>query len=405
MLSRRSVLSSLPIIAIALSDAMSQTAAISSSPASSVDELSDAPPNEEGRADFAGAWGIDTPGGIIGLAPAPSIPDGYAESFGSQSFSRFEDIDAFFSTRTGGSFNSWFNHAVAGRDQWIGKRIVGAQIEENFKTFWTQFLDGHSYTLMEFIAYMSVFINECDGNLTPVIERVGSKSHPGLAYPFDQIEFISPTGSKWHKQSYNDRNGALSAYEAFRSAIFVNAHGGLARPKELNPSDTVWKGHVYPQGNIATTTDTAVTGYLQQCDFYKFRGRGLIQTTWRSNYIDLANFIKTYPGTNAVVMSYKQKWSSKSADEICTVSRTEEWDELFLGTNSVIAAEAIRRHAETGAYFFKLDKNHFGLARTSGRLNGNSDGSILKMGDRIGGVGYGTRLKARVYQVCTTLGK
>ena len=47
-----------------------------------------------------------------------------------------------------------------------------------------------------------------------------------------------------------------------------------------------------------------------QADFYKFRGRGVIQTTSRDAYLAVVKFIQGYTGTNTVLIDFKQRWSS-----------------------------------------------------------------------------------------------
>src|SRR5271169_1065935 len=107
----------------------------------------------------------------------------------------------------------------------------------NFNSFWTTYVSSKQCTLLEYLAYMSVFINECNGNLVSQSERYGSPAHPGIAYLYDHFKITTPNRTFW-KASYNTRTYNRTAGSLFRgSSLFcvggmhnrwVSWFGGLA---------------------------------------------------------------------------------------------------------------------------------------------------------------------------------
>lgn len=253
---------------------------------------------------------------------------------------------------------------------------------------------------MEFLAYMAIFTNECGGNLVSRTEGFGAAAHPGIAYLFDRVVAVR-NGKTWSKRSYNTGSDNKSAAAFFNDATFNAAHGNLALAAKLkNSSDGVWRGDAFPQSKYSTSGRPDLTGYLLETDFFKFRGRGLIQTTWRSNYRKLAEFVSSYGGNSAVVLEYKSKWGGIGADQICTVSTNADWDRLFADPSQAILCQSIRQHAASGGYM--------PLSATSSGVNAGLDrpGSVGCMALRIGGgKGYAAAFKGRMRQTCDALVK
>src|SRR5262249_43623367 len=154
--------------------------------------------------------------------------------------------------------------------------------------------------------------NETGGSLLPLSEKMGTTGHPGLSYAFDAIS--------GKKISYN-KTPNRTALTLFNNADYNAAHGQLALGATLrNTQDPVWSGQIYPQATISTSEGPAETGYVQQADFYKFRGRGLIQTTFRSGYVKLVDFVQKYAGINPKVLEYRLRWNGQLADVVATRS-------------------------------------------------------------------------------------
>ncbi|WP_425228819.1 hypothetical protein [Sphingomonas sp.] len=356
------------------------------------------PPQVAGFADFAGAWSPNTEDSVTLFAAEPDIATGIAELFGSIRFARYAEIESYFQRKTQASYIDWFNRTLAGRGDWRGRRIGGEAASSNFELFWTQYLQQQPVTLLEFIAYMSIFTNECGGNLISKTEVFGNfPGHPGISYLFDRIR-ITRNGRIWSKRSYNG-GGNRTAKSLFNDAKFNQAHGGRVLAERLRGStDAVWAGVNYPQSLFPVSGQDTVSGYLLETDFFKFRGRGLIQTTWRENYSKLVRYIQAYNGTSSVVREYRERWSHMAADDVCTISSNADWDRLFADTERVILCHAVKRHADDGGYF--------PLARSSVGINASADhrGSIGCMGLRIGGGrDYAATFKGRVRTTCEAL--
>jgi hypothetical protein len=78
-----------------------------------------------------------------------------------------------------------------------------------------------------------------------------------------------------------------------------------------------------------------------------------------------------------------------------TVSTNADWDALFEDNGRYILCVAVDEHAKAG--------NYLSLSRDTIAVNGKAAGSISLMGERIGGRGYGQKLKDRTRQILTVL--
>lgn len=295
-----------------------------------------------------------------------------------QTFRNSGDIDRFFSQFGSPGFIEWFNKNASGKSGWTDDNGSPIKIDKGYKkdwqSVWNQIpvLFGKDViNLVEFLCLNSIMTNETGGTFRPIPERVGSKSSPGISYAFDKIPGT--------KLSYNTLNTNKKAYDLFRDSAFISAHGTKPLSEKLkNTIDTRWSGEKFPIGFSGKGVDaeTDKTGknnsFVYEADFMKFRGRGLIQTTGRSGYLPLIDFILKYNGSDPVLVSYKTKWSPiGTPDKIASISTSSDWDALFLETNSIIANFAVYKHALDGGaknrklyHHINADQSDSGLAES-----------------------------------------
>lgn len=297
----------------------------------------------------------------------------------SATFTFAEDVDNWNQARLGKHFLTWFNENVANNGAWAGVTIVDTPANQvGFHAFWNNIgvLTGGTATPFQYLALMGIFSNECRANFKPVAERMGRAGFPGLTYLYDAIPNL--------KRSYNTLAGNKTAFNCFRSAAYQAAHGAKPLAARLqNTTDARWNGPVYPRADFPTDPDPAVSGFVIEADFMKFRGRGFIQTTGRSNYAKLIQYVQAYTGDNNVIDFYQARWAGRSVDEVADLTSNEDWDRLFQETDLIIAAEAIRQHnLACGNYL---------------ALTGAPDAAIRNMGKRIsGGDAYAAKYRERM---------
>jgi hypothetical protein len=327
-----------------------------------------------------------------------TIPDEFFARFGQTHFGSGGDVDNFFTTTLRSDFPSWFNANLANRGAWAGFMLKGAPGFVDFHAFCGALVAVQSRSLLEVLAYIGIGMNETGGSFRPVSEGYnGPKGpHPGICYLFDSYFVAQPNGNGFHKKSYNTSPNR-TAGSLFNDEAFNNAHGTEPLGSQLaNTKDAVWNGETYPQGNYPTDGVATEMGYILEADFFKYRGRGFIQTTFRSGYRPLVSFVQDYAGEQPVILRYKEQWAGHDPDLICTTSATADWDTLFQQTGLIVAAAALLTHAKGGGYL--------PLSSDPATANGTATGSVEAMGQRIGGTSsYGEKFLDRVAQMATAL--
>ncbi len=248
------------------------------------------------------------------------------------------DINNYFSEKTGKGFVQWFNENLSFKGQWRAIKMQNGS-EEGFNQVWDNIpiIFGTPYiSLLQFLSLMGIINTETGGYVKPLSEWVGNQSNPGISYAFNKIAGV--------KISYNRMAGNKTAYSLFNDQVYKEAHGKLPLAEKLkDTNDKSWDGERYPFG-FGISENPAVTGFVLEADFYKFRGRGLIGTTGRANYKELIRFILSYKGNDPVVNFYKARWQGKDLDTIATISTNADWDTLFQKTGLIIASAAIAFH-------------------------------------------------------------
>jgi hypothetical protein len=310
-------------------------------------------------------------------------------------FGSAADIDAYFTSHTGSGFLDWFHTTQGNRGAWAahGKHAgrttkLDRDTRTRFATVWdrmSEIFGTPRISLWQFVALQSIFINELGGGMAPISEGMGSPGHPGMAYLFDAISGV--------KQSYNHAPNK-TALDCFNNAAFITAHGSLPGGSRLaHTTNAAWGGEVWPAGEESSM---ARAPFVSQADFCKFRGRGMIQSTWRPGYAKIVDHIKGYSGTNACVLTYKGRWTAPTQD-VLYASSNEDWDTLFQGSDYVIPFAGIRLHNAAAG-------NYLDISTDATIRSGTAPGSFYRMGLRISGSkGYASIFKDRCLQVLTAL--
>jgi hypothetical protein len=350
------------------------------------------PPQEAGFADFSNSWERIDDGTVVASFASPDLSTTKTNRLLSIHCKSAEEINSVFSKFGYSTFVDWFNNTASSHRYWSGRKITGNSVETNFTLFWDTILTSNlkEISLIEFFTYMSVFINEIDGNLRHVPEKINStrsRNNPGIAYLFNTVVFTTNKGT-WRKQSYN-KHPNNNCFDLLHNNDFLNAHSGKRFFNDLrNTHDDVWSGKVYPIQKYPVSPHPEETGIILECDFFKFRGRGLIQTTWRSNYSALVRFIQNYSGDSKVLKYYAKEWKDTPVDTALNVSSSEDWDIIFSDPKREVLTFAVLEHRRAGGYYIGNEVNV---------VNGEQPGSIDHFGDKLGGRGYGQRLKSRVF--------
>lgn len=330
-----------------------------------------------------------------GAAPQPGPVAG---SLDPNAFTGGADIDGWFTATTGTGFIDWFNatHANRGAFAPAQKRRfemkADADTRARFLRFWDRIPDVFgtpTIRLEQFIALQCICVNELGGGMAPIAEGYGMQGHPGIAYLFDEIGSVP-------KSSYNSNAAPRkNALECFNDETFLAAHAQLPYAAELaRTQDPVWAGKVYPVDRYPTGINEA--GMIAQADFCKFRGRGMIQVTWREGYLNIIDFIKAYAGADPVVVGARDRWAAYTREQAAFASTNTEWDDLFQKTDYVVAAAGIRAHD-------RMKKGYLDIATDPQVRHGKERGSYWFMGASIGWPAYGDRFTLRCQQVRESL--
>ena len=347
--------------------------------------------------------------------PRGDVFDRSATAFGQIRFRNARDIDQFFADNSDQpDFMSWFGTHIGGRGPWQHRRFgrISAENRSRFSMVWDRIpliyrgrSEEYSINLFQFLGLVSIMINEVGQTFTPIRER-GS-----LRYMFGTIIPASRTRPQRSKRSYNDfgrsathRNNK-TAYELFNDPAFLEAHRDEALYERVaRTTDRVWDGHVYPNG---FPTDPDQGGIITQADFYKFSGRGLVQTTWSGAYMRLIDATLQYEGSNRIILEYRNAWRGKrssglSIRDIASQTKNSDWDRLFMETNNEFACLAVYCFQHAKNDFLQIPTDAARLQATQTASSGS--GSIFYVGYRVGGSRrYGELVRERVMQMLSRL--
>ncbi len=281
-------------------------------------------------------------------APSTALTQAQVDSCARLTWKNAGDVESFFAAS--GGFFKWYNARLSRHPAFQHRGAISITPERlaRFTTFWNQIPDvfGRAQISgLEFAALMSVSVQETNGNLWASPEKVGTAAHPGISYAFDAIPGL--------KSSYNKNPGLgnKTARELFSDAHYVAAHRALPGFVAVTSAgvDPKWGDSQWPAAFGAAhfkKEDEARNGFIMQADFYKFRGRGVIQTTGRGGYKALIEFILTSASAaaNPVLLALRNTWLALPGaagpgrlDVIASCSTNRQWLDAF-GQAAVLAA-------------------------------------------------------------------
>jgi hypothetical protein len=317
-----------------------------------------------------------------------------------QEFSNFNEIDSFFKNYDSTGFVDWFNRYVATSGNTIWYNEGGSPIRinklSNWQIVWNQIpllFNRDKINLIEFLCMNSIITNETGGTFFPKSESIGANGHPGISYLFDSIPGT--------KQSYNKLSSNKDALSLFNDPVYKKAHSTEPLSSLKDSTDIRWAGTTFPQGfsapqplNNEVTPSGKTNTFLTNADFMKFRGRGYIQTTGRTNYLDLVNFVMNYTGVDVIINKIKNEWKvyAPNLDSIASASLNSQWDELFQKTN-ILACKGVYIHATKSE---KINGHIYSIIDPK-QSESNLQKAIRFMGKKIsGGDAYANKFLQRV---------
>jgi len=274
-----------------------------------------------------------------------------------QSFAKAADIDAIFASQDG--FYTWYNKRLSEKAPFSNRRSITITDGKraSFDGFWDsipEIFGQSTITAIEFCAVTCLCIRETSGNFSASPEESASKD---FSYAFQ----------------YNNRPdlGNRTAFDLFQDVDYVDAHKAKAGYDQVirDGIDSAWGGEEWPD-SFETAPAKNENGFIMQADFYKFRGRGVIQTTGRENYQKIIEFILKKPDKLKKSRELSAAWATfpilnktrQDVDVIASRSTDDDWNIAF--SDGAILAKALYLHSNAHG-------DYLALAHDADTLNGD----------------------------------
>lgn len=302
-------------------------------------------------------------------------------------------------------FASFFNNNNANKGSWgvsqtnqVVNIVCSSNADTNLAKIFTQnniklLTNNSDINIYQFLCMTCIMLNELGGTFNTILTE-----HGNAPYFFNYNANIPKLSYNCNGQNFCAVLGNKSAADLFKSQVFLNvpARANMYKPNNIN--DVSWSSYVYPKNepigvdSYDSTKNYTSLGLIAECDFYKFRGRGPIQLTGRSNYKRMFNYLINNKGSiinsislNSLVII--NNWGSDSLDDIATKITNIELDTLF--SDLLVSLLVFKIHPSNAflnnMYTVDTPNNFLDL--------------VNKYGKSIGGNDYATLFTNRVFEI------
>lgn len=206
-------------------------------------------------------------------------------------------------------FADWFNEFRSSAPDLFPKLVEEENFDRIFRENLEHLIGRKTISLNEFIGHFCIIYNETGGTFLPLTEYGGFEDVDDFR---NDAYFFGTNHGK--KMSYNKAPNC-------KAGDLLKTWGVISSDEDLEK----WNGELYPSDQPLEVRQKA-----RNTDFYKYRGRGLNQVTWRSNYQLLVEPLlggaKIDDLNNAALDDFFQK-----PENYCEVFRTYTYNPAWTG--------------------------------------------------------------------------